>query len=464
MLFGALSLQPAETKKASPKKPAATTTKSSAKTKVKTAKKKPAARQTARRRRIPPPPRVSAKQRAEALDAVQSRLGEAAELGIQNAAAMVPFYEMLHRFEEDSRAGVAADTLRVLQFGDSHTASDDWTAAVRERLQVRFGVGGPGFVHAGRPYRGFRRHDASSTMSAGWKPQGLLNREADGLSGLSGVSLASSRAGETLTVEASGALAEIFYLQQPGGGRFTIEEAGSVLDTIDTAGDLSPGFWKMDLSPGPHVLTLRTLSSAPVRIHGWVIENTRGVTWEMLGINGAQADLLLGWNPNLLRAHVERRDPSLIVLAYGTNEARSPDWTLESYKQALVRVIGLLREAAPAASILIVGAPDQMLRKRASAVPIDNVSPIVAAQKDAALETGCAFWNLRAAMGGRGSMQQWVRAGLAQGDYVHLTGEGYRLWGQALYELLLDQYGIFQAVRRQYMGNAVANGSSSQNH
>ncbi len=67
--------------------------------------------------------------------------------------------------------------------------------------------------------------------------------------------------------------------------------------------------------------------------------------------------------------------------------------------------------------------------------------------------------------GRRSSMQQWVRAGLAQGDYVHLTTVGYRLWGQTLYELLAGQYGIFQSVRRQYMENSTtANGSPNQNH
>lgn len=332
-------------------------------------------------------------------------------------------------------------------------------------MQQRFGAGGPGFVHAGRPYAGYRRYDAKGSMSKGWEPQGLLNRQADGLSGLSGVSLTARRAGETLTLEAFGSHAEVFYLQQPGGGAFVIEENGVVIDTISTDGGIGPGFWSRDLPPGLHTLTVRTQSPDPVRIHGWALESPGGTTWETLGINGAQADLLLGWNPEILRAHVERRDPALIVLAYGTNEARRPDWTLESYKQALTQVIRLFREAAPAATILIIGAPDQMMRTRRKLAPVDNVSPIVAAQRDAAFETGCAFWNLRAAMGGRSSMQQWVRAGLAQGDYVHLTTVGYRLWGQTLYELLAGQYGIFQSVRRQYMDNSTtANGSPNQNH
>lgn len=430
------------------------------------AAKKPTAKKTTKkssvRRRVPPPPRVSAKVRQAARETVESQLNEAKELGIQNAAAMVPFYERMFRQDEARQASTVQEPLRVLHFGDSHTASDDWPNSVRLLLQQQLGIGGPGFVHAGRPYAGFRRHDAKSSMSKGWKPEGLLNREADGLSGISGVSVAASRAGETLSLEASGSLVEVYYLQQPGGGAFVVEDDGVPLDTIHTDAELAPGFWQKELPPGPHLLTLRTLSNQPVRVQGWSMENPGGATWEMLGINGAQADLLLGWNPTVLAAHIERRDPALIVLAYGTNEARKPDWTLESYKQALLRVIHLFRAAAPAASILIVGAPDQMFRGRRKITPVENLSQIVAAQKDAAFETGCAFWNLRAAMGGRSSMQQWVRAGFAQGDYVHLTSEGYRLWGQALFDLISSQYGIFQSVRRQYMGNQTTNGPTLQ--
>ncbi len=47
---------------------------------------------------------------------------------------------------------------------------------------------------------------------------------------------------------------------------------------------------------------LRTLSSAPVRLFGWVAQNHAGVTYETLGINGAQANLMLDWNSAILAA------------------------------------------------------------------------------------------------------------------------------------------------------------------
>lgn len=153
----------------------------------------------------------------------------------------------------------------------------------------------------------------------------------------------------------------------------------------------------------------------------------------------------------------------MVVLAYGTNEARRPDWTVESYRDTLRRVVGLIREAAPAASILIVGAPDQLVRSRRKLGQSEGLERILAAQREAALEFGCGFWNLRTAMGGRGSMKQWVQAGMAQGDYVHFTTQGYRLLGDALYELLTGQYGVFQTVRRQLIGSN-ENGQTIKSH
>ena len=84
------------------------------------------------------------------------KMAEAVELGIQNAAAMIPFYEMLYRLEQQQGTG---EPVRVLHFGDSHTASDDWAGEMRARFQKRFGDGGPGFTQAGRPFAGFRRYD-----------------------------------------------------------------------------------------------------------------------------------------------------------------------------------------------------------------------------------------------------------------------------------------------------------------
>ncbi len=218
---------------------------------------------------------------------------------------------------------------------------------------------------------------------------------------------------------------------------------------IDTDGESGLGTYQYTASPGVHQYTLRTLSAAPVRLFGWVAQNHAGVTYETLGINGAQANLMLDWNPDILASELMSRDPALVVLAYGTNEALSRTWTPEDYRASLTEIIRRLRAALPLASILLIGPPDCEHRLRGRLLPFPHLDQVVEIQREVARANGCAFWDWRAAMGGTGSVRQWVQAGLGQGDYTHLTGGGYRMTGGALFDELMAQYDRFVAIRAE---------------
>jgi lysophospholipase L1-like esterase len=361
---------------------------------------------------------------------------------LEGAGALVPFFEQISRPPETG-------SLHVLQYGDSHTASDDWAAEMRQSLQRKFGAGGPGFTLAGHPFAGYRRFDSRGNNSRGWYTDGLVGRQGDGIYGLSGVSLTSQSPGQTVSLVAECEQLELHYLQQPGGGQLEFAVDGIPVDTIDTAGDLAPGIYRYTPPAGSHEYIVSTASSAPVRLFGWVAQNHSGITYETLGINGAQAGLLLDWNQPILAGEMTARDPALIVVAYGTNEALSRSWTAAEYRNAFTAVIRRLRADAPVASILIVGPPDCQFRNRGRRLPFPHLDDVIDTQRQVALENGCAFWDWRTRMGGPGSVRQWVQAGLSQGDYVHFTGAGYRLVGDMLVEELMAQYNRFLAVRAE---------------
>ena len=52
------------------------------------------------------------------------------------------------------------------------------------------------------------------------------------------------------------------------------------------------------------------------------------------------------------------RDPRLVVLQYGTNEADDPDLDLDAIARYFDETILRIRAAAPTASILVLGPPD----------------------------------------------------------------------------------------------------------
>jgi lysophospholipase L1-like esterase len=403
--------------------------------------KKPAKKTVHKKHVRVPVVNVSPVLRGTALRAISQRSAQPVG-ALEGAGALVPFFEQLSHPPENM-------SLHVLQYGDSHTASDDWANQMRQDFQSRFGVGGAGYTLAGHPFLGYRRFDSKGSNSRGWVTSGVVARRSDGIDGLGGVSLTSQSAGETVTLNVECEQLELHYLQQPGGGQLEFSVDGAAVETIDTDGESGPGVYSHATSPGLHQYMLRTLSSAPVRLFGWVAQNHAGVTYETLGINGAQASLMLNWNSAILDPELGSRDPALIVLAYGTNEALSHSWTAEEYRATLTEIIHRLRSAVPVASILLIGPPDCEHPIHGHRMPFPHLDQVIEIQRDVAQANGCAFWDWRAAMGGPGSVRQWVQARLGQGDYTHLTSAGYRMAGGMLFDELMAQYNRFLTVRAE---------------
>ena len=131
-----------------------------------------------------------------------------------------------------------------------------------------------------------------------------------------------------------------------------------------------------------------------------------GVTWEAMGINGAEAPLMLKWNQGLFGAYLGAAAPQLIVLAYGTNEAAAR-YEQSTYETIFARLIDTLHRDAPRASILVMGPGDRSLGSTSYTVigrgrrstrvahhsyaPYGGTARIVAAQRSVCEPHGCAF-------------------------------------------------------------------------
>jgi hypothetical protein len=386
---------------------------------------------------------VSAAARAAALKKVNQDLAASANLTLSQPGALAPVFEQLLRLT----SGQSHDPVHILHFGDSHTAADEWTGGLRDLLQQRFGDGGSGFSVAGHPFAGYRRFDAKSSATGGWQSEGMRTGNGDGYFGLGGISVVAWTPGQSVTVNADCDRIEIDYLQQPGGGGVELSDDEQVLRQFSTDGDLAPAFVTSEIPAGPHHFVLKTLEAKPVRLFGWVADRDSGVTYEALGINGAEAAVMLRWNQDMLATYLQRRNPALIVLAYGTNEASDSAWDSASYLAMYCSLLEKLRSAAPAASILAIGPGDRWARYRGVWKVVPGIDRIIAAQRAACKASGCAFWDTRARMGGTGSMTHWVTAGLAQIDRVHFTDGGYHRLATALYEDLMSQYAVYQKAR-----------------
>jgi lysophospholipase L1-like esterase len=176
-----------------------------------------------------------------------------------------------------------------------------------------------------------------------------------------------------------------------------------------------------------------------VTLLGWVATQP-GVTWEAIGINGAEAPLILRWDQKLFSQYIKDNSPALIVLAYGTNEAASKDWDQESYQQAFANIIDTIHSYVPESSILVLGPADRSTMQHRAWRTFEGTDKIVEAQRTVCHTHNCAYWDWQQRMGGEGSMQQWAYAGWAQPDHTHFTGDGYHALADALMSDLMAEY------------------------
>jgi lysophospholipase L1-like esterase len=363
--------------------------------------------------------------------------------GIENAAALDKFFRALAA----TKAGRRIDPVRIMHYGDSHTAADILTAEIRRDFQRDFGDGGAGYMIPRNPQSTPRRGVLNGATS-GWWIDGVGQKGmSEPFLGLAGLSLTTDRAGESAWLQTNCKRFEIYFLKQPGGGAIDILVDGrTVLDQpISLAADAPmPDFYASEApADGEHRIEVRTVRPGKARISGIVTEHlSPGVTYDVLGINGARATRLRGWvNETSFLYNVELRQPDLIILAYGTNEVTDDDWSIESYSRMFAEILKRLRKVAPQASILVYGPPD----RGDNGTALAKMPAMIQAQRNAAIEAGAAFWSSYGAMGGAGSINTWASQGLAQGDRVHLSSAGYTRMGSMFYEDIIDAFKKYQA-------------------
>jgi lysophospholipase L1-like esterase len=347
------------------------------------------------------------------------------------------FYAALWRTERKEPGAVT----RVTHYGDSPTTADLITGDIRAQLQARFGDAGHGFTLLAKPWAWYQ-HRGVSLSGYGWQIVPATHPEIkDGFFGLGGVSFTAGASARTRIhlSDPGQSLFELYYLQQPGGGSVTVttqdttlaEAQEKIIAEIATAGEAkSPGFAQFTVAGGASGLELRTVGQ--VRLFGLTAEKPGpGVVYDSLGLNGATTTVLShSFNQQHWAAELRHRNPDLVVINYGTNEADFTAFVEKHYERELREAIRRVRAALPGASILLMSPMDRgYLTGPGEIETMATIPVIVATQRRVAKETGCAFFNTFAAMGGAGTMARWYdsQPRLVSADFIHPSPAGGKI-------------------------------------
>lgn len=369
--------------------------------------------------------------------------------------AMDKFYAALAKTDAKEAGAIT----RITHYGDSPITNDGITGTARRLLQERFGDAGHGFMLIDRPWAWYGHQAISFSSGGGWTSDSFMNpRVNDGAFGLGGVTFRADGPGKyshygPVSEGSTGrnfTNFEVYYLAKPGGGQFCMGAMGVDCEAVATEDAVTKsGFSLVRAHAGTNTFEIKTLSGS-VRLFGAVIENDGpGVVYDSLGVNGAYAGLLKSvMNEEHWTEQLQHRKPNLIILNYGTNESEyASDDQMARYERDLREVVRRVHAALPNSAVLIITPMDR--GKHAAGgrvVTLESIPKIVSMQQQVARDSGCAFFNMFAAMGGQGTMARWHagRKHLVGGDLTHPNADGALTVGELIYEAIMDGYAKYQ--------------------
>lgn len=375
--------------------------------------------------------------------------------------ALQPFLEGLEaRRSFPPGAGAAAagaGPVHIVHLGDSHTAGDMITQALREALQLGYGHGGRGMLAPGRPYPGYLTWGVTAAQSGGWSVASIFGRGyvAGGHPvGLSGYTLTSAAPGARLGVSSDDEANRfdrmtVCALKEPGAGTVTLRIGGRTERWVLDSPRHEPECRSLEAEGLVEEASLTKEDARPVGITSFATFRTSGgVAYSNLGVSGSQLVHQGRQHDAVVRAELQAYRPDLIVLAFGTNEGFSPRFSAARYEADLRDQIARIRRLAGRdVPMLIVGAPDAGTRNVAllanGGVPGAScgngvhtpgaLGQVRDVQRRVARELGLAFWDWYQAMGGACSAARWTARGLMRGDLVHFSRPGGEEIGRLLF-------------------------------
>jgi hypothetical protein len=382
---------------------------------------------------------------------------------------------------EQLRAG-KLERVTILQIGDSHTAGDHFSGRLRDLFQEKFGNAGRGMMPAGYPFPYWRPYQVEVQQRGGWTILSSNRTDYPQLPyGLSGFITRSQRRDDTMALQAKDGgsfdIVDIDFFRQPRGGHVIVTIDGRRVDDIDTSGSVYELARKSYAVNSSNSLELRTRGDGAVDIADWgVYRRERGVALSSHGFVGAEIGLLDRWNWGNVTKQLREMSPTLIILAFGTNEGFGPPERLGDYQSVYESRLAQFRQSLLGASIVVVGPPDadrlpdycgvrgasreqvgcrplssaeaadygQLLRSSSRSLcrwhPPAGLEIVKAAQQQAARRYGAYFWDWSSMQGGACGADRWVSQGLERADHVHMYEAGYQTSADQLFAELLRGY------------------------
>ena len=339
--------------------------------------------------------------------------------------------------------------VRIVHYGDSQIEEDRISSTLRDSLQTVFGGGGPGLLPVVDQYYSLSITEASSAAPLRYSVFGPAELRSD--DNRYGPLARKSHFDGTVTT----AFFPVKHDDSPSrrfnrltllssGGDVTVSCNGVTLNAEASSDIRYLRFeFPFDLE------RISFTHSGSHDVYGVTLDCETGVSLDNVPMRGNSGTIFTDIDAAQLSDYYNTENVRLIILEYGGNAIphTKTGEEISKYCKVISRQISYLKGLAPRAKILYIGPADMATGVQGKMQSYANLPEVVDSLRVTACRSGAAYWDMFAAMGGEGTMVQWVRQAppLASEDYIHFTRTGAAKIGELLYRTLMlyyDQYRI----------------------
>lgn len=366
--------------------------------------------------------------------------------------------DYIRDFKKRLRKGIC----QIVHYGDSQLEGDRITAYVRNRLQMAYSGGGPGFVPIKVVYG---QNSLDITTSPQWERYAFFDRKqrkgvAHNKYGLfatysrftpyyalpvdtTKVKFTTASFTVKPSVKSYARLRNytkfaLYYGNTTTPVDIRVYQDGVLIREDALIADGQAHAYRLNFTTTPQELKVEFLTRVSPDFYGITLDAAAGVRMDNVAMRGEAGRIFTRMNyPNIRQMSVER-PVDIFIFQYGGNTIpyMRTEHQLREYVQGLLYNMKYLKKANPTAMLMLIGPGDMTTSQNGKLVTYPMLPKLNEIMKEQCLENGIAYFSLYEAMGGTNSMEAWVKKGMAASDYVHFTPKGTQLISEVFYQCL----------------------------
>lgn len=363
--------------------------------------------------------------------------------------------------------------VRIMHYGDSQIEADRITSYLRNELQKKFGGYGVGlfpiiqvapkmsvnteYSDNWKRYPGFGRKDTTvKHMKYGalmafcrYAPIPQSSIINDSLNHEAWIKIKKPRASYGRTK--SYIQLRVFLSNSHTNINYNITADGINISEGTIAANTPFQTLKANFDKTPEEITISFNGNDSPDVYGISLEGSHGIVMDNIPLRGSSGTIFSKQDATLLGNMYASLSPNLIIMEFGGNTIpyTKSDKSALQYGRWFKSQINFMKKRNPNAAILVIGPGDMSVKEKTEYVTYPYLEAVRDAMKDAAISSGCIFWDMYEVMGGKNSMPKWVNAepSLAASDYIHFSPKGAKKIAKEFSVKLFDMYNEYKGIK-----------------